>query len=37
LVALRRHIEAGSTTIVVELPSVIQATFERLRESPDHD
>jgi hypothetical protein len=37
LVALRRHIEAGSTTIAVELPSVIQATFERLRESPDHD
>jgi len=37
LVALRRHVEAGSTTIAVDLPSVIQATFERLRESPDHD
>jgi hypothetical protein len=34
MIALQRLIEAGSTTIAVELPSVIQTTFGRLSKPP---
>ena len=34
MLVLRNLIEAGSTTIALDLPSAVQATFERLKKAP---